>query len=139
LILGFAAVAPLALVVLWPHTPLAGIGIVVLSHALLLYPTLSPNVQWLGPVVTHFRTDRREVWLTIDDGPTNDTKAVLDVLDVHGVKATFFVKGVLAQRHTGTIEEILHRGHSIANHSHTHPSGFFWCLPPDRVASEVDE
>lgn len=124
--------------VLWPHAPLAGIGVVALSHALLLYPTLSPNVQWLGPVVTHFRTDRKEVWLTIDDGPTDDTNGVLDVLDVHGVKATFFVKGVLAQRHKGAIEEILRRGHSIANHSHTHPSAFFWCLPPGRIASEID-
>lgn len=131
--------APLALIVLWPHAPLAGIGVVVLSHALLLYPTLSPNAQWLGPVVTHFRTDRREVWLTIDDGPEEDTTAVLDILEAHGVEATFFVKGVLAQRHERAIEEILRRGHSIANHSHTHPSGSFWCLPPWRIAREIDE
>jgi hypothetical protein len=70
LILGFAIVAPLVLIGLWPHAPLAGVGLVVLSHLLLLYPTLRPNVQWLGPVITHFATSRKEVWLTLDDGPT---------------------------------------------------------------------
>lgn len=138
MILGFAVVAPLALIVLWPHAPLAGVGLVALSHALLLYPTLRPNVQWLGPVVTRFATPRKEVWLTIDDGPTSDTPAVLDLFDAYGVKATFFVTGVLAERHRPLIEEILRRGHTVANHSHTHPGGSFWCSLPGRVAREID-
>jgi peptidoglycan/xylan/chitin deacetylase (PgdA/CDA1 family) len=95
-------------------------------------------VQWLGPVVTRFATDRNEVWLTIDDGPADQTLAVLDLLDRYGAKATFFVKGVLARRHADVVREILARGQSVANHSETHPSGTFWCLPPSRVASEID-
>lgn len=131
-------VAPVALVLLWPSAPLAGIGVVALSHALLLYPVLRPNVQWLGPVVTHFETARREVWLTIDDGPTGDTPAVLDLFDRHEVKATFFVKGTLAEQDPEVAREILRRGHSLANHSHTHPAGSFWCSLPGRVAHEID-
>jgi peptidoglycan/xylan/chitin deacetylase (PgdA/CDA1 family) len=131
-------VAPLALIALWPHAPLAGIGVLALSHALLLYPTLRPNVQWLGPVVTRFATSKKEVWLTIDDGPTDDTRAVLDLFDKHGVQATFFVKGALTELHGDVIQEILRRGHTLANHSHTHPSGSFWCSPPGRVANEID-
>jgi peptidoglycan/xylan/chitin deacetylase (PgdA/CDA1 family) len=131
-------VAPVALVLLWPSAPLAGIGVVALSHALLLYPVLRPNVQWLGPVVTHFATTRKEVWLTIDDGPTDDTRAVLDLFDRHGVKATFFVKGTLAEQYPEVAQEILRRGHSLANHSHTHPAGSFWCSLPGRVAHEID-
>lgn len=123
---------------LWPWSPAAGIGLVVLSHALLLYPTLRPNVQWLGPVVTRFATGRNEVWLTIDDGPTDQTRAVLDLLDRYGAKATFFVKGVLARRHAEIVREILARGQSVANHSETHPSATFWCLLPSRIASEID-
>ena len=30
------------------------------------------------------------------------------------------------------------RGHTVANHTHTHPAGSFWCSPPGRVASEID-
>jgi peptidoglycan/xylan/chitin deacetylase (PgdA/CDA1 family) len=127
-----------ALVLLWPASPVAGIGVLALSHALLLYPVLRPNVQWLGPVVTHFSTQQKEVWLTIDDGPADDTRAVLDLLDRHDVQATFFVKGELAERQAAVAQEVLRRGHSLANHSHTHPSGSFWCLPPGRVANEID-
>lgn len=108
------------------------------SHALVLYPTMRPNVQWWGPVITRFDTPRREVWLTVDDGPTDDTRAVLDLFDRHRVKATFFVKGVLAAENPELVREILARGHSVANHSNTHPAGSYWCSPPGRVASEID-
>jgi len=137
-ILGFAIVAPFALILLWPYEPAAGIGVLAFSHALLLYPTLRPNVQWLGPVVTRFATDRKAIWLTIDDGPTKDTPAILDLFDRHGVKATFFVKGMLAEREPQLVRAILDRGHSVANHSQTHPSASFWCLLPGRVADEID-
>ena len=138
MILGFAVAAPVALIALWPHAPLAGLVVLALSHALLLYPTLRPNVQWLGPVITRFATSRREVWLTIDDGPADDTSALLDLFDASGVKATFFVKGRLAGQNGPVVEEILRRGHTVANHSHTHPSGSFWCSLPGRVAGEID-
>ena len=138
MILGFAAVAPLALIALWRWSPLAGIGVVWLSHMLVLYATLRPNAQWLGPVVTRFATSKRELWLTIDDGPTDDTNELLDLFDAHQVKATFFVKGTLAEQHPERVREMLARGHSVANHTHTHPSGSFWCLLPARVASEID-
>jgi len=124
---------------LWPYSPLVGVGVLALSHALLLYPTLRPNVQWLGPVITRFETTARELWLTVDDGPSEDTRAVLDLFDRHAVKATFFVKGVLAEQHADLAREIVRRGHTLANHSHTHPQATFWCLPPGRVASEIDE
>lgn len=95
-------------------------------------------MQWLGPVITHFDTTAKELWLTIDDGPTDDTIAVLDLFDRHAVKATFFVKGVLAAQHPELVEEILRRGHSVANHSETHPAGTFWCSFPGRIAMEID-
>lgn len=138
-ILAFAVAAPVALVLLWPYSPLAGIGVLALSHALLLFPTLQPNVQWLGPVVTRFATDKRELWLTIDDGPADDTPALLELLDRLHAKATFFVKGVLAEQRPEMIREIVARGHTVANHSQTHPSATFWCLLPSRIRAEVEQ
>ncbi|MFL6244955.1 MAG: polysaccharide deacetylase family protein [Thermoanaerobaculia bacterium] len=138
MIVTFAIVAPIALILLWPYSPLAAVGVLALSHVLLLYPTLRPNAQWLGPVITRFATDRKEVWLTIDDGPSDDTNAVLDLFARHEVKATFFVKGALAERNPELTRAIVERGHSIANHSQTHPSGTFWCLPPNRVNAEIE-
>lgn len=117
---------------------MAGIGVLALSHALILYPTLRPNVQWLGPVITRFRTERKEVWLTIDDGPTDDTAEVLALFARYDVKATFFVKGVLTEQHPERIQAIVAAGHSVANHSQTHPAGSFWCSLPGRIAGEID-
>lgn len=138
LITGFALLAPIILLLLWPHAKLAGIGILALSHVLILYPTIRPNVQWFGPVVTGFSTSANEVWLTIDDGPTADTPAILDVLDARNAKATFFVKGTLVREREALVREIVARGHSVANHSDTHPSGKWWCLPPASIATEID-
>ena len=128
----------MALVLLWPTSPLLAIGVLALSHALLFYPILRPNVQWFGPVITHFETPEKEAWLTIDDGPTDDTYAVLDLFDRHDVQATFFVKGELAEQFPEAAQEILRRGHTLANHSQTHPSGSFWCSPPARISREID-
>jgi Predicted xylanase/chitin deacetylase len=97
LILSFAVAAPFLLILLWPHSRVLAILTLAASHALLLYPTLRPNVQWLGPVITAFEPEGRQVWLTIDDGPCDDTARLLDELDSRGVRATFFVKGSLAR------------------------------------------
>ena len=134
----FAAVAPLLLLALWPWSPLAGVAVLALSHAFLLYPTLRPNQQWLGPVITNFQTSANEVWLTIDDGPTDDTPALLDLFDQMGVRASFFVKGALAAENPALVAEIVRRGHSVANHSHTHPSATFWCALPHQIRREID-
>jgi peptidoglycan/xylan/chitin deacetylase (PgdA/CDA1 family) len=106
-------------------------GLIVTPASILV-----PNNEWLGPVVSRFATDQRQVWLTIDDGPTSDTHALLDLLDARGVRATFFVKGMLAT--PALIEAILARGHSIGNHTQTHPSATFWCASRERTAREID-
>lgn len=138
LIVGFAWLSPFVAVIVWPHVPVIGVAIVAVSHALLLYPTLRPNVQWFGPVVTRFAGEGRQVWLTIDDGPTDDTNAILDALAKADAKVTFFLKGALAREKPELVRSILERGHTIGNHSQTHPSATFWCLPPSVIASEID-
>lgn len=142
MILTANVVAPVLLVVLWPTSPLLAIASLLGAHMLALYPTLAANSQWWGPVVTRFspgRPDALEVWLTIDDGPDpEDTPRILDLLDAHHAHATFFVKGSLAERHPELLREISGRGHQIGNHSHTHPSGTWWCLGPARIAREID-
>lgn len=126
------------LVALWSRSPLAGIAVLALSHGLILYPTLRPNQQWLGPVITHFETEAREVWLTIDDGPTSDTPALIALFERLGVRATFFLKGVLAEARPDLVEALVRAGHTVANHSHTHPSATFWCTLPGRISEEID-
>jgi peptidoglycan/xylan/chitin deacetylase (PgdA/CDA1 family) len=139
LIVGFAWLSPFLLVLLWPYAPITGIAVMALSHALLLYPTLRANVQWLGPVITHFAPNGSEVWLTIDDGPADDTGAILDILASRGLKATFFVTGKRAIQRPEMLRSIVAAGHTVGNHSYSHPSATFWCLPPALIADEIDQ
>jgi peptidoglycan/xylan/chitin deacetylase (PgdA/CDA1 family) len=139
LILWLAALSPLLFVLgAIAGAPWRGLVGMLIPHALVVYATLRPNVQWLGPVVTHFAANGQEVWLTIDDGPTEDTPALLRLLASRRVLATFFVKGSLVERHPDFAAAIVAGGHSIANHSQTHPSGTFWCLSPSAIAREID-
>ena len=67
-------------------------------------------------------------YLTIDDGPYYNTYKVLDILDQHNVKATFFtttVNGTYCYDNRkyecfNLYKEYIKRGHTIANHTYTH-------------------
>jgi len=139
LILGFALVATLFFFAVVAFHPLLALGVLFVSHVLILFPTLVANCQWWGPVLTHFATERREVWLTIDDGPDPiHTARLLEILQRFEAKATFFVIGQRVAKFPAEVEAIRDAGHEIANHTATHPSATFWCLPPGRIAQEID-
>ncbi len=100
---------------------------------------LHPASRGLGPAVNRFNTDQREVWLTIDDGPhPASTPAMLDLLDTHRARATFFLVGDAVASHPGLVSEILRRGHAVGNHSASHPHNTFWLAGPRRTAREID-
>jgi peptidoglycan/xylan/chitin deacetylase (PgdA/CDA1 family) len=138
-ILAFAFFAPCLAFYLLRFNILIALAPIFFSHVLLLYPTLLANSQWFGPVMRSFETDKPEVWLTIDDGPSPaHTVPMLDLLDRFDARATFFVIGRQAEQYPHLITEILSRGHEIANHTYSHPSGTFWCAGPRRIGLEID-
>ena len=57
------------------------------------------------------------IYLTFDDGPSEHTLRLLDILDKYDVKATFFVVG---SANTAYFDDIVERGHSIAIHAYSH-------------------
>jgi peptidoglycan/xylan/chitin deacetylase (PgdA/CDA1 family) len=65
--------------------------------------------------------DRPLVALTFDDGPApGDTEQTLDLLDLWGMRATFFCLGSQLARHPALAAEIVRRGHEVASHGHAH-------------------
>lgn len=138
LILGFAIIAPLLTVLLWPVSGWLSVSVLFLSHMLLLYPTLRATSQWLGPVVTTFEPHGKQAWLTIDDGPTEDTDAILEVLSRADARATFFLIGRKARQRPDLVKRMIEQGHEIGNHSDTHPSASFWCLPKKSIRGQID-
>ena len=119
----------------------AGIGLpaMLASHAACWWGVLWPRSRLFSPVLSRLPTDERVAWLTIDDGPSADTRAILDLLDARGTKATFFLVGERALQRPDEVRELLRRGHGIGNHSATHPAKWFWALGPARLRREIGD
>lgn len=83
----------------------------------------------MGPPLTRVDTTRKLVALTFDDGPGPHTQAILDALKgkrangapARPVQATFFVVGTHARAYPRLVKKAHAAGHSIANHTDTHP------------------
>ncbi len=89
----------LAVILVWV---LAGwhwaLPLMVASHALFMVPIFLPNSRFYAPVLSRVPDAGNSVWLTIDDGPGPETRAVLDLLDRHQARATFFLVGTVHWR-----------------------------------------
>lgn len=62
----------------------------------------------------------RRDWPTFPSRVLRNTRRVLDLLDAHGVTATFFVLGWVAERHPSLVRQIAEHGHEVACHSYAH-------------------
>lgn len=103
---------------------LLAIGGCVLLPSIL--STLNPGVTYRIPSVG------KALYLTLDDGPSAATPRILEVLEKHGVKATFFVT-------TGHIQPALMNrlvadGHQVGHHMRTTDS--IQQMPLDRFQTE---
>jgi len=97
------------------------------ASSLFLIPTLWRNCPLFGDIITTFETSKREVWLTIDDGPNPDeTPAILNILKEHKARATFFAIGRNVLRWPHLARLIVENGHQIQNHTFSHNASFFW-------------
>ncbi|MDR3193708.1 MAG: polysaccharide deacetylase family protein [Tannerella sp.] len=84
---------------------------------------------WLYRVIFRgaiWRRPEREkcVYLTFDDGPIPDmTPWVLDLLDRHHLKATFFCVGDNVRKYPAIYRMVVERGHTVGNHTYNHVQG----------------
>lgn len=120
----------------WPWA----LGAVAANHALLAAAGLWPRSTLLGPNLLRLPDQaarRGEVALTLDDGPDPEaTPEVLDLLDRHAAKASFFCVGERARAHPVLVKEIVRRGHSVENHS-AHHSHWFSLYGLRRLRNEI--
>ncbi|MDB5368469.1 MAG: Polysaccharide deacetylase [Roseomonas sp.] len=119
-----AAAAVLASPALWPWC----LGAVALNHAVLTTAGMVPRSALLGPNLSRLppgHAARGEVALTFDDGPDPLlTPLALDLLAAQDARASFFLIGAKARRHPELVRAILARGHTVENHTDTHPLHF---------------
>ncbi len=96
-------------------------GAGVCASAFLAWAVRGRSAGVFGPSVWRGRRDRRAVALTFDDGPSESTPALLDVLAAYGVTATFFQCGANVERLPAVARAVREAGHAIGNHSFSHP------------------
>jgi peptidoglycan/xylan/chitin deacetylase (PgdA/CDA1 family) len=78
--------------------------------------------QPLG-TISRVRTRQPVVALTFDDGPHPEyTPRLLELLERHGARGTFFVIGEQAARHPAIVARAAAAGHAIGNHTWDHPA-----------------
>ncbi|HLZ97046.1 MAG TPA: polysaccharide deacetylase family protein [Steroidobacteraceae bacterium] len=120
----------------WPWA----VGAVAANHGVLTAAGLWPRSRLLGPNwirLPSASAARREVALTIDDGPDpRVTPQVLDLLATHDVRATFFCVGERVERYADVAREIVRRGHAVENHSQRHRHNFS-LLGPGGMRNEI--
>lgn len=75
--------------------------------------------------IWRFSTNKKDVYLTFDDGPTPEiTPFVLDILKKYNAKATFFCIGKNIENHPNLFKRIVDEGHSVGNHTQHHKNGW---------------
>lgn len=72
------------------------------------------------------KTEGKNAYLTFDDGPSDHTDEILDILKEKEVKATFFVVGKEGEEAEKRYRRILEEGHSLGMHSYSHDYSYIY-------------
>jgi peptidoglycan/xylan/chitin deacetylase (PgdA/CDA1 family) len=109
------------------------LGAILLNYLCLTAGVMWPKSRLLGPNMTRLpaeATRLRKLSITFDDGPDPETTPlVLDLLDRYDAKASFFCIASKVSANPELAREIVKRGHSLENHTTSHPYGFAFFGP----------
>ena len=108
---------------------------VIATGGVAAYGAAYPRAQLFGRTICRTNSPRK-LAITFDDGPNPAiTPKLLDLLDRHNAKATFFLIGKFVRECPELVKETVARGHAVGNHTELHPN-LFW-LNPVKVQVEV--
>ena len=91
------------------------------AAGLLAYAARGRSAGVFGQSVYHGPRSSKTIALTFDDGPSESTPELLNVLERFAIPATFFMCGVNVRRCPSIANEVRARGHEIGNHTDSHP------------------
>jgi len=116
----------------WPIVLPAAAGI---AAGVVAWGAVQHSSQLFGPALC--RTQQgSQIALTFDDGPNPAiTPGLLALLEKRDVRATFFLVGRFARACPALAREIAARGHTIGNHTETHPN--LVLSSPRRVEDQI--
>ena len=100
---------------------LAGVGLAIAASA-AGYQSMAPTGQWYGESFCGLARNSNKVALTYDDGPNDPyTLRLIELLARQDLKATFFMIGDYVRQRPEIAREVLKAGHTIGNHTFSHP------------------
>ena len=103
-------------------SPASGaLGTVAAGAAFMAWAVRGRSSSVFGSSVWRGPRERRALALTFDDGPSEGTPRILDILARHNVPATFFQCGANVERLPAVARAVRGAGHEIGNHSYAHP------------------
>jgi peptidoglycan/xylan/chitin deacetylase (PgdA/CDA1 family) len=103
----------------------------------LAYAAFHPRSEFFGKHI-HATNCSAKLAITFDDGPNPSiTPKLLALLDQYNARATFFVVGKFVRDAPDLLREIIARGHSIGNHTETHPN--LSLAMPSRVRGQLED
>src|SRR5580704_5688945 len=85
------------------------------------YAVPGRSSQVFGRSIYHGNRSSTALALTFDDGPCESTPQLLEILQKHNARATFFMCGKNVERLPHIARAVADAGHEIGNHSDTHP------------------
>lgn len=71
--------------------------------------------------------EKKVLYLTFDDGPSEYTEALLDLLASHHMKATFFMLDGEMKRNPEVVKRMVEEGHAVGVHGVSHEKDQFYC------------
>ncbi len=110
-------------------------GAVAAACGFAAYAVRGRSSAFFAPSVYHGDRSRATLALTFDDGPSESTPALLEILGANQVRATFFMCGHNVRRLPEIAHEVAAAGHEIGNHTDTHPRLDF--KPPEFIYREI--
>lgn len=94
--------------------------IFIISLGSLFHISKLRDFQFFGKLVKSAETNEKKIALTFDDGPTEKTQDILNILNVLDVKATFFLCGISIEDRKEDAVAIVTNGHGVGNHTYSH-------------------
>ncbi|HYM12880.1 MAG TPA: polysaccharide deacetylase family protein [Bryobacterales bacterium] len=101
--------------------PEIAVSVPAAGAVLMAYAVRGRSSPFFGPSIWRGPSGKKQIVLTFDDGPSEATPQVLELLDLFSARATFFQCGQNVERLPAISKQVSEAGHEIGNHTYSHP------------------
>ncbi len=103
------------------------IGLALIYLCVLVYGVFTVKASFFLAMHNEGLTNDKRIALTFDDGPSEHTNQVLDILKQYHIKATFFLIGSKIESNQKVLRRLVAEGHQLGNHTYNHSkaTGFY--------------